>query len=78
MRKQIAAANWKMNLTLQEANDLLDEIVEKNIQLSEDQLAIFAVPFPYLLLANDKLKNSKRLFCSCSKLLYKRIGRLYR
>ncbi len=59
MRKQIAAANWKMNLTLEEATQLLGDIVEKNIQLSENQLAIFAVPFPYLLLANDKLKNRK-------------------
>ena len=57
MRKQIAAANWKMNLTLQEATELLDAIADKNIQLSEDQQAVFAVPFPYLLLAKDKLKT---------------------
>jgi triosephosphate isomerase len=61
MRKQIAAANWKMNLTLQEANELLDAIVDKDIQLSEDQQAVFGVPFPYLLLAKDKLKNKDYL-----------------
>jgi triosephosphate isomerase len=49
MRKQIAAANWKMNLNLQEANELLDAIVGKNIELSQDQEAVFGVPFPYLL-----------------------------
>lgn len=59
MRKQIAAANWKMNLTFQEANELLESIAGKNIQLSGGQLAVFAVPFPYLLLAKDKLKSSK-------------------
>jgi triosephosphate isomerase len=62
MRKQIAAANWKMNLNLQQADDLLNEIVSKNIQLSEDQQAVFAVPFPYLLLTKEKIKNSKNFF----------------
>jgi triosephosphate isomerase len=61
MRKQIAAANWKMNLTLQEANELLDAIAGNNIQLSEDQQAVFAVPFPYLLMAKNKLKNKNYL-----------------
>jgi len=74
MRKQIAAANWKMNLTLQEANELLDAIAGKNIQLSEDQLAIFAVPFPYLLLANDKLKNNKGYFVAAQNCYTKESG----
>ena len=54
MRKQIAAANWKMNLNLQQANDLLDEIMGQNISLSADQEVVFGVPFPYLLLAKEK------------------------
>ena len=29
MRKQIAAANWKMNLTLQQGEALLDAIIGK-------------------------------------------------
>ena len=29
MRKQIAAANWKMNLNQQEAQDLLKNILDK-------------------------------------------------
>ncbi|MDE3183283.1 MAG: triose-phosphate isomerase [Bacteroidota bacterium] len=74
MRKQIAAANWKMNLTLQEANELLDSIAEKNIQLSEDQIAVFAVPFPYLLLANDKLKNSKGYLVAAQNCFTKESG----
>lgn len=59
MRKQIAAANWKMNLSLQQANELLDELVGKNLSLTDGQQAVFGVPFPYLLLAKDKVKNSK-------------------
>ncbi len=27
MRKQIAAANWKMNLTLQQGENLIDELL---------------------------------------------------
>lgn len=62
MRKQIAAANWKMNLSLQQAGELLDEISNKNISLSSSQEVVLAVPFPYLLLANEKVKNNKGFF----------------
>ncbi len=62
MRKQIAAANWKMNLTLEQANELLDEIINKNISLSADQQVVFGVPFPYLLLAQEKIKNHQGYF----------------
>ena len=74
MRKQIAAANWKMNLNLQQADDLLNEIVSKNIQLSEDQQAVFAVPFPYLLLTKEKIKNSKNFFVAAQNCYTKESG----
>jgi triosephosphate isomerase len=62
MRKQIAAANWKMNLTYQQAEKLLDEILGAKIKLTENQLAIFAVPFPYLILANSAVSGSENYF----------------
>lgn len=74
MRKQIAAANWKMNLTLQQANELMDGIVSKNLSLSEDQHAVFGVPFPYLLLAKDKIKNSKGFFVAAQNCYTKESG----
>ena len=49
MRKQIAAANWKMNLTLEEGEKLMNEILDAKIFLEPQQQAIFAVPFPYLI-----------------------------
>ena len=52
MRKQIAAANWKMNCTFQEGEKLLDDILGAEIELANHQLAIFAVPYPYLLMRN--------------------------
>src|SRR5665647_1356875 len=59
MRKQIAAANWKMNCTLQQANDLVDGFIKENISISPDREVVIAVPFPYLMLAKEKLKNQK-------------------
>jgi triosephosphate isomerase len=74
MRKQIAAANWKMNLNLTEATSLLDAIMAKNIQLSPGQEAVFAVPFPYLLLAKEKLSNTKNFFVSAQNCYIKESG----
>ncbi len=48
MRKQIAAANWKMNLSFQQAEALLDDILKEEIALKDHQQVLFAVPFPYL------------------------------
>jgi triosephosphate isomerase (TIM) len=74
MRKQIAAANWKMNLSVEQAITLLDEIVSKNIRLSENQEAVFGVPFPYLLLAKDKISNSKNYFVAAQNCYTKESG----
>jgi triosephosphate isomerase (TIM) len=46
MRKQIAAANWKMNLPH---------------DLKEHQYALFAIPFPYLSMAMNKLNGKKNV-----------------
>ena len=40
MRKQIAAANWKMNCTVQQAEDLLNKLAQAETQLNEQQIAI--------------------------------------
>ncbi len=49
MRKQIAAANWKMNLTLQQAETLITDLMASPIKLTANQEAVFGVPFPYLV-----------------------------
>jgi triosephosphate isomerase len=72
MRKQIAAANWKMNLTLQAAESLIDELLQTQPALQQDQLAIFAVPFPYLMRIQEKLKGKAQVYvaaqnCSANK-----------
>jgi triosephosphate isomerase len=59
MRQQIAAANWKMNLTYQQGEQLLDAILSADIVLAAHQQAVFAVPFPYLVMAAQKLQGRK-------------------
>ncbi len=58
MRKQIAAANWKMNMTYQLGEKLLDDILGANIKLAIHQQAIFAVPYPYLLMARSEVDGA--------------------
>ena len=72
MRKQIAAANWKMNLTLQLAERLVDELSKTDYSLNENQLAIFGVPFPYLMTMKEKLEAKPNVYvaaqnCSANK-----------
>jgi len=59
MRKQIAAANWKMNLTIDKANDLLNDLLNENISLSGNNQVVFAVPFPYLMTAVERIAGKR-------------------
>jgi triosephosphate isomerase (TIM) len=59
MRKQIAAANWKMNLTYQQGEKLLNDILQAQIQLHDHQQVIFAVPFPYLILGMSGVADDR-------------------
>jgi triosephosphate isomerase len=57
MRKKIAAANWKMNLTLAQGEQLINDILNSGLKLKEGQEVVIATPFPYLLKAKALLKN---------------------
>lgn len=59
MRKQIAAANWKMNLTYQQGETLLDSILEARVAPAPNQEVIFAVPFPYLIMAQSDVAEAE-------------------
>ncbi|HLG40360.1 MAG TPA: triose-phosphate isomerase [Chitinophagaceae bacterium] len=74
MRKQIAAANWKMNLSFQQGAKLLDDVLGANIMLSEDQLAIFAVPFPYLLMARSDVEEETNYYAAAQNCYHKKSG----
>jgi triosephosphate isomerase len=62
MRKQIAAANWKMNLSQNEAESLLNQLLATDHSLSAHQEAIFAVPAIYIPLAIQKLAGKTNVY----------------
>ena len=64
MRKQIVAANWKMNLTYQQGENLLDEILTDRIKLAAHQKVIFAVPFPYLLMTRSEVDDEVNYYAA--------------
>jgi triosephosphate isomerase len=74
MRKQIAAANWKMNLTVDKAKVLLDNILSAGINLNNDQLAVFAVPSPYLQLAQQKIGDKENFYIAAQNCYSKKSG----
>jgi triosephosphate isomerase (TIM) len=74
MRKQIAAANWKMNLTLQQAEALTDELLSTKHDLTDNQLAVFGVPFPYLTTIKNKLAGKKNIFVAAQNCYNKKNG----
>ena len=74
MRKQIAAANWKMNLSQHEAENLLDQILATEHHLSAHQAAIFAVPAIYIPLAIQRLNGKENVFVAAQNCHHKTNG----
>ena len=74
MRKQIAAANWKMNLTLEQGEKLMDEIIAGEITLMENQHAVFAVPFPYLISVKNKTDNVNNFYAAAQNCAAEKAG----
>ena len=74
MRKQIAAANWKMNLTVDKAEALLQNILTPTLTLNEDHLAVFAVPSPYLQLAQKAVAGKDNIFIAAQNCYSKKSG----
>lgn len=74
MRTQIAAANWKMNLSLQQGSDLLDNILASQQTMQPHQQVIFAVPFPYLIMAVEKIKGQANVFIAAQNCYSKKSG----
>jgi len=59
MRKQIAAANWKMNLNLSQASELIQLIKAESFDLHNEHQVVLAVPAPYLQLAVQAFNGKK-------------------
>lgn len=73
MRKQIAVANWKMNLGLPQAEQLINDLMKTSYTLYDDQLAILAVPYPYLVPIQQKV-SKKNVFIAAQNCSSKKSG----
>lgn len=62
MKQQIAAANWKMNLTLEQAETLTDSLLDAFTSLQPNQQVILGVPFPYLTSIQQKTNGIPGVF----------------
>lgn len=76
MRKQIAAANWKMNLTIQQGETLVKELNEAIQELNENQEAVFAVPFPYMVNVKNILAGKNHVFVAAQN-CYNKVSGAY-
>lgn len=74
MRQQIAAANWKMNLTISQAEELLNNLLQQPQKLSGHQKVVFAAPFPYLTLAKTKTAGHSNYFVAAQNCSNKKSG----
>ena len=74
MRKKIAAANWKMNLTIQEGEQLINEIMNKQYSLQDHQEVLLAVPFPYLSALKSKIAPGNNIYIAAQNLSDKDAG----
>lgn len=74
MRKKIAAANWKMNLTYQQGVALMDELLALPSNLATHQEVILAVPFPYLQMAVEKIHGKSQFFIAAQNCYHKNSG----
>jgi triosephosphate isomerase (TIM) len=74
MRKQIAAANWKMNLTYQQGEKLADDLLAKQYNLKANHEVVFGVPFPYLTMAFDKTKGADGFYVAAQNCSNKKSG----
>lgn len=63
-----------MNLTLQQGETLLNELAQATENLAAHRLVIFAVPFPYLAMAQEKIKGKKNVFIAAQNCYSKKSG----
>jgi len=74
MRKQIAAANWKMNKRLDEGQTLLTAILAGVNSVQPNQEVVFAVPFPYLVPLQPLVADKTNISLSAQNCHHKTSG----
>lgn len=74
MRKKIAAANWKMNLTIQEGEQLVNELMNKQYYMQDHHEVLMAVPFPYLSILKSKVELNSKIHIAAQNISDKEAG----
>lgn len=74
MRKQIAAANWKMNKRLDEGKVLLETILQSTDLFAPNHEVVFAVPFPYLVPLQTVLEDRVNIGLAAQNCYHKTSG----
>jgi len=62
MRKKIVAANWKMNLTLEEGKNLMDAVLTNLPAISEQKQVVIATPFVHLTQTAGQLDEYEHIY----------------
>jgi triosephosphate isomerase len=62
MRKKIVAANWKMNLTLEEGKSLVEGIIAGLPAVSENRRVVIASPFVHLYQTVQQLEEYDHMY----------------
>jgi triosephosphate isomerase len=57
MRRKIVAGNWKMNLSFQEAEELINDLIDVLEEESPEAEVIICPPFPFMELATDYMEE---------------------
>ena len=63
-----------MNLTIQQGEQLLDAVLAKPYNLSADQQVVFAVPSPYLAMAQQKIAGKEKVSIAAQNCYSKKSG----
>ncbi|MEM7658558.1 MAG: triose-phosphate isomerase [Bacteroidota bacterium] len=74
MRKNIAAGNWKMNLTAPEAEALADAVIEGYAKLDTDAQVIFGPAAPFLPMITPKVAGQEGVFVSAQNVYQEEKG----
>ncbi|MFT3678796.1 MAG: triose-phosphate isomerase [Ferruginibacter sp.] len=74
MRKQIAAANWKMNLTLEQGSTLVNDVINASLNLDNNRIIVFGVPFPYLTSVKQQLAGRENILVAAQNCYSKKSG----
>lgn len=74
MRKKIVAGNWKMNLTLAQGEQLINDILAAGLKLEEGQEVVVSTPYPYLTKAKSLLQHNPGFYLAAQNCYSEKSG----